>query len=544
MTPERWQHIKEIVQTALDQPPSQQKDFIQTACGSDTELHREVGSLMGYHAKLGDFLAEPLSPWNREDTPRLEKDSVLTPGTILQQRYKIIGSIGQGGMGAVYQAQDHRLNQIVALKQTLVSGDKLVKAFQREAQLLAKLRSSSLPRVIDYFFEADGQFLVMEFIAGDNLADLLKQKSRPFEVAQVLAWADQLLEVLDYLHNQEPPIVHHDIKPHNLKLTSSGEIVLLDFGLAKGTAKSTNNSISSIVGYTPHYAPLEQINGLGTDPRSDLYALAATLYHLMTGVKPIDASQRAAALVDGQPDPLPLAHTLNLQISVDLAHYLQQVMSQSLHQRPINAAEMRAALANLSQQTEATTAISGGLTTYKNSVVTNDKTQSILANRAETFNWLDIKSRLQQGRYLVVAVGLLFLTMWVGYYYQYKEPATLLAVSPAINNTMGAIKNGSTTPISQGQRFGDPSFVGDLISIDIKDVSLYDVLRFFSDNYNLNFIIDESVPKIITTVKANDVPWNQVLESALNNNNLAYKREGSILRIFPRDRVVNKEVRP
>ena len=121
-----------------------------------------------------------------------------------------------------------------------------------------------------------------------------------------MTWADQLLDALDYLHTQDPQIVHRDIKPQNLKLTSRGQIILLDFGLAKGQAGEISRvtTAASIFGYTPNYAPLEQIQGLGTDTRSDLYSLGATLYHLMTGVKPPDALTRAAALVNGQPDPL------------------------------------------------------------------------------------------------------------------------------------------------------------------------------------------------------------------------------------------------
>ena len=120
-----------------------------------------------------------------------------------------------------------------------------------------------------------------------------------------MTWGDQLLDALDYLHTQEPQIVHRDIKPQNLKLTSRGQIILLDFGLAKGqTAGVSVVTTASIFGYTPNYAPLEQIQGFGTDARSDIYALSATLYHLMTGVKPPDALTRAAALVNGEKDPL------------------------------------------------------------------------------------------------------------------------------------------------------------------------------------------------------------------------------------------------
>src|SRR6188474_1720743 len=230
---------------------------------------------------------------------------MLTPETVLQGRYRIVRQLGQGGMGAVYEAIDQRLDTTVALKETLFSEERLRKQFEREARLLARLHHPALPRVSDHFSESDGQFLVMQFIPGDDLSEMMTRKRGPFPTDQVLTWAEQLLDALDYLHTQEPQIVHRDIKPQNLKLTTRGQIILLDFGLAKGSVGQMSVATSaSIFGYTPNYAPLEQVQGLGTDARSDLYSLAATIYHLATGIKPPDALSRAASIVNGQPDPL------------------------------------------------------------------------------------------------------------------------------------------------------------------------------------------------------------------------------------------------
>jgi len=271
---------------------------------------------------------------------------MLTPETVLQGRYRIVRQLGQGGMGAVYEAIDQRLDTTVALKETLFAEERLRKQFEREARLLARLHHPALPRVSDHFSEADGQFLVMQFIPGDDLSEMMNRKRGPFPANQVLTWADQLLDALDYLHTQDPQIVHRDIKPQNLKLTSRGQIILLDFGLAKGQAGEISRvtTAASIFGYTPNYAPLEQIQGLGTDSRSDLYSLAATLYHLMTGVKPPDALTRAAALVNGQPDPLLKASETNSEISPDIDEVLAKAMSQNREQRYATAADMRRAL--------------------------------------------------------------------------------------------------------------------------------------------------------------------------------------------------------
>ena len=138
---------------------------------------------------------------------------MLSEGTVLQSRYRIVRQLGQGGMGAVYEAVDERLDTIVALKETLFTDEKLRKQFEREARLLARLHHPALPRVSDHFNESEGQFLVMQFIAGDDLAEMLTQRNAPFPQDEVLRWADQLCDALDYLHTQEPQIIHRDIKP-------------------------------------------------------------------------------------------------------------------------------------------------------------------------------------------------------------------------------------------------------------------------------------------------------------------------------------------
>ena len=275
---------------------------------------------------------------------------MLTPDTVLQGRYRIVRQLGQGGMGAVYEAIDQRLDTTVALKETLFADERLRKQFEREARLLARLHHPALPRVSDHFSEGDGQFLVMQYIPGDDLSEMMIRKRGPFPANQVLTWADQLLDALDYLHTQDPQIVHRDIKPQNLKLTSRGQIILLDFGLAKGQAGEISRvSTASIYGYTPNYAPLEQIQGLGTDSRSDLYSLGATLYHLMTGVKPPDALTRAAAIVNGQPDPLQNASAVNAAVTPEVDHVLAKAMSQNRDQRYAGAVDMRKAFQGAEQ---------------------------------------------------------------------------------------------------------------------------------------------------------------------------------------------------
>jgi glycine betaine/choline ABC-type transport system substrate-binding protein len=271
---------------------------------------------------------------------------MLTPGTLLQGRYRVVRHLASGGMGAVYEAMDERLDALVALKETAFDDEELRAQFEREARLLARLHHPALPRVSDHFTEGDGQFLIMQFISGEDLEAMRRERGGSFPASQVLAWADQLLDALDYLHTQTPPVIHRDIKPHNLKLGERGQIMLLDFGLAKGYASRTSPHApaASIVGGTPAYAPLEQMQGAGTDARSDIYSLAATLYHLLTGVVPSNALARADAAINGEPDPLRPADELSAQVSKDVAAVLRQAMALRRDQRISTASAMRRAL--------------------------------------------------------------------------------------------------------------------------------------------------------------------------------------------------------
>jgi serine/threonine protein kinase len=265
---------------------------------------------------------------------------------MLQNRYLVVQLIGKGGMGEVYLAVDQRLGSAVALKRTFFSdNDMLRNAFEREARTLARLRHAVLPKVSDHFTENETQYLVMEHISGDDLSKRLEVTRKPFPLNWVLFWADQLLDALAYLHTHEPPIVHRDIKPQNLKLTNENHIILLDFGLAKDTGASrVSTTGGSIVGYTPHYAPMEQIRGTGTTAKSDIYSLSATLYQLLTAQVPPDALTRADSVLNGLPDPTEPIDKFNPEVPRLISDVILKGMTLSMDARYANAREMQKAL--------------------------------------------------------------------------------------------------------------------------------------------------------------------------------------------------------
>ena len=318
----------------------------------------------------------------------------LAPNTLLQNRYLIVHLIGKGGMGEVYLAVDQRLGSAIALKRTLHGDDAaLGEAFEREARTLARLRHPALPKVSDHFIENENQFLIMDHISGDDLAKRLTATQKPFPLSWVLFWADQLLDALAYLHTHEPPIIHRDIKPQNLKLTDDNNIVLLDFGLSKNSTAQTitggsGGSTGSVVGYTPHYAPMEQIRGTGTNPRSDIYSLSATLYQLMTNVVPPDALSRADFLLSGKNDPIVPINVINPEIPKTISDVVLKGMSISQDQRYTDAREMQRVLRETyarmqSQMAEKTIAIGATENQVTPAVETgdysNDKTEQFSA---------------------------------------------------------------------------------------------------------------------------------------------------------------------
>lgn len=268
---------------------------------------------------------------------------------MIQDRYLVVHLIGKGGMGEVYLAVDQRLGSAVALKRTSYASDPaLAGAFEREARILARLRHPVLPKVSDHFVDGGNQYLVMEHIAGDDLSTRLEATNKPFPVSWVMFWADQLLDALTYLHSHQPPIIHRDIKPQNLKLTDENHIILLDFGLSKDSPNpnrgDSGQSSGSVFGYTPHFAPMEQIRGTGTDARSDIYSLAATLYQLLTAIKPADSLTRADSVLNGNPDPVVPIHEANPEIASNVSAVLMHALELTQDRRYKSAAEMQRAL--------------------------------------------------------------------------------------------------------------------------------------------------------------------------------------------------------
>lgn len=279
----------------------------------------------------------------------------LPIGYMLRGRYRILRVIGGGGMGAVYKSEDTRYNSaLVAVKEMRTDIDaqgahhpetesederarereerrQLLEAFRREAQILSDLHHSNLPRVTDFFTEGGRPYLVMELIPGESLEKRLDRlRGQALDEAETLQYGIQVSEVLHFLHTQEPPIIFRDVKPANIMVMPNGYVKLIDFGIAR-TYKEGKRRDTMSMG-TAAYAPFEQFGKGQTDARSDIYSLAATMYHLLTGRPPTPATT-----------PTNL-HDFNPNITADTEKLIIQAMSRDMDARPQSAVIFEQAL--------------------------------------------------------------------------------------------------------------------------------------------------------------------------------------------------------
>ena len=290
--PTPWEQAKKIFGKALDQPLAERDEFVTQQCGDSTALKLEVDRLLELHASSGSFLAGPALETR-------DASQVFAPGTIVSDRFRIVNSIGHGGMGQVYEAIDVELGEAVALKTIrpeLSADPGWVQRLKREVQLARRVSHRNVCRIHDFGTHhsagSDWIFLSMELLRGPTLAQRLAEE-KTLSGAEVLQLGQQIADGLDALHEAE--IIHRDLKPANVILVAdeqnSPRAVITDFGLACELATDTvqSNRSSDFAGTMGYMSP-EQLQGGRVTPESDVYAFGLVLYEMLTGHRSFSGS--------------------------------------------------------------------------------------------------------------------------------------------------------------------------------------------------------------------------------------------------------------
>jgi Tol biopolymer transport system component len=313
MTPERWQRVKEIFQSALQLAPSERSVYLASACGDDKELRQEVESLIASHEKSGEFIDSPAYVAAAEMI--VDDKAELNPGQTIAA-YRIVSFIGRGGMGEIYLADDTRLGRRVALKflsSSFLNDTDRLRRFEQEARAASALNQPNILTVHEMGMYGGRRYISTEFVDGQTLRQsMLLQR---FTVGEALDVVEQIAAALAAAH--AAGIIHRDIKPENVMLRTDGIVKVLDFGLAKLTAtKKTgpedatreivNTGTGQVIGTVAYMSP-EQARGLTVDARTDIWSLGVLLYEMIAARRPFEGTTPSDVLVsvlEREPQPL------------------------------------------------------------------------------------------------------------------------------------------------------------------------------------------------------------------------------------------------
>jgi len=342
MTPERWKQIDDLAQSALERGPDERAGFLDEACAADEELRREVEAQIAYQQQASKFLEEPAFKQHlgtQASLPALLIADSRTETESMEGRaishYTILRKLGAGGMGEVYLALDTTLSRKVAIKflsQSSVAGEQAKKRLVREAKAAAALDHPHICAVYEVGEEGGYSFIVMQYVEGETLANRIQRQ--PIEVREVLEIAVQIADGLAEAHSHR--IIHRDIKPQNVMRTSSGQVKVLDFGLARvvregsliDSLEETESLLTmpgSVIGTVPYMSP-EQVRGEALDGRSDIFSFGAVLYEMLSGRQPFQGESVGATMSSIlTKEPAPLA-----RYASDVPDELQRIVGKAL----------------------------------------------------------------------------------------------------------------------------------------------------------------------------------------------------------------------
>jgi len=344
MTPERWQQINTLLDAVLEQPPEARRAYLDGRCRDDQELRREVLSLLDAHDQANSFLEKPAKAYA---APLIPMSDTVSNDAFMGREidgYRLLEVIGRGGMGVVYKALDINLDKVVALKMidpALARDESFVRRFRAEARALARIDSPHIVRVHAMRQTDAGLFIVMEYVDGGTVTDLLQDGPVPWQ--KTLPVVRQMLTALEHAHSVG--VIHRDIKPSNIMLTKEGMVKVTDFGLAKIRQPDQVATVTQGISGTLFYMSPEQVEGaVDLDHRTDLYSMGMTIYQMLAGRLPLDRDEGnfavMRAIVEERFKP-PSAFKADVPAPVDAA--VMKALEKLPARRYQSAAEMRAA---------------------------------------------------------------------------------------------------------------------------------------------------------------------------------------------------------
>ena len=410
LTPEKWQKAKEIFYAALQRSPAEREHFLDESCKNDDDLRDEVESLLAAHGEAENFMQRPAVGEVAEMVVEASGKRLTKGQTVAH--YKIMSELGAGGQGAVYKALDTKLGRTVALKllpPELTVDETSRKRFQREAQLASSLDHPNICTVHDLTEVEGHHFIVMQFVAGRNVRQVVA--GHPLELKSAVKIAIQVCDALAAAHSQG--IIHRDIKAHNIIVTDSGQAKILDFGLAKltsekmvGTEQKELTALGSPYG-TPTYAAPEQSRGERVDQRADIFSAGVLLYEMLAGTWPFQGKTtidvRHAVLYD---EPRPIAECRGEALPEKLRETVDRALAKEPRERYQQIAEMRDELIAVLR------ALPEGVTSETARFLDNFK--SIAPRRIRTLS--------KRGRAFVIAAAVLLLVLAGSLFYRVMRP--------------------------------------------------------------------------------------------------------------------------
>src|SRR5438067_2270142 len=342
MTPERWQQVEEVLQSALDLPEAERAELLTEVCAHDVELHRETMSLIAAHDDAGDFLEQSAL---ESDVHILVEDEELSRIGAEIGPYTIIQRLGSGGMGEVYLAEDERLGRLVALKTLplyFVSDSERMWRFQTEARAASALNHTNILTVYEVGEADDTHFIATEYIEGQTIRELIQSEN--LTVGEVFDIVIQLVSGLSAAH--AAGIVHRDIKPDNIMRRKDGVVKILDFGIAKliegpasavstlASSRATNRTeFGALLGTIGYISP-EQARGFDVDERTDIWSCGVVLYEMLTGRRPFAGATNADTIVEIlEREPAPLFQASSVPLLQSMQRIIGKALSKNVEER-------------------------------------------------------------------------------------------------------------------------------------------------------------------------------------------------------------------